>query len=499
MGEKKQARFRALLNEIECLNNISQTLSWDMRVVMPPAAADYRSRETGLLAKRIHSLRTSPEMEELLLILAADPPRDPVLLAAAQDARRTFDRLRRVPGDLLAACAAHTLQTEHAWPVARAENDFESIRPLLEQEFAYKRELAQCCGFGDDPLTGLMDQWEAGDTRAETDRLFAELKGELVPLLQELRDLPQPDRAPLRGTFSAAAQKAFCREVLRAVGFDFDRGRVDESAHPYTTFNHRQDVRITCRYFEDDFTRALGSSLHEGGHAIYWQDLDPALDGTPLARSASLPMDESQARFLECLLGRSLPFWEWALPVARRYFPALDDAPVEAFWRGLNGVRISPLRLGADELSYSLHILLRYELEKALFDGALAFGDLPGAWAELSERYLGVRPRNDGEGVLQDMHWFSGYIGYFQSYALGNVYASQFLRAMERDVPDLFDRVRRGDFVDLKAWNEGHIHRFGAAKAPRQILQDAAGEGLNAGRYTEYLREKYARVYGLKA
>lgn len=499
MGQKAEARFRALLNEIEELHNISQTLSWDMRVVMPPAAASYRSREMGYLAGRLHALQTSPEMEELLISLEADPPQDPVLRAALKASRRTFDQLRVVPGDLLAAYAAHNLQTEHAWPAARAANDYAGIRPLLEQEFAYKRDLAACFGFADDPLTGLMDQWEAGDTRTEMDGLFATLKGKLVPLLQQLRNLPQPDRTPLMGAFPKEKQKAFCRRVLEAVGFDFTRGRTDESPHPYTTFNHRRDVRITCRYFEDDFTRATMSSLHEGGHAIYWQNLGPELDGTPLARSSSLAMDESQARFLECMVGRSLPFWEWALPVACRYFPTLEDVSPEAFWRGLNGLRISPLRLGADELSYNLHILLRYELEKALFDGTLSFRDLPEAWNEKSEQYLGVRPRTDAEGVLQDMHWFSGYIGYFQSYTLGNVYASQFLCSIARDVPDLFDRVRRGDFAKLKAWNREHIHRFGAARSARQILRDATGEELNVDRYIGYLKEKYARVYGLKA
>ena len=250
-------------------------------------------------------------------------------------------------------------------------------------------------------------------------------------------------------------------------------------------------MRITCRYFEDDFTRAVGSSLHEGGHAIYWQNIGEELAGTGLDQSASLALDESQARFLECMLGRSLPFWQWALPLAGRHFPALAGTDPEAFWRGLNAFRPTPLRLEADELSYNLHILLRYELEKALFDGALSFRDLPTAWNEKSEAYLGVRPRGDGEGVLQDMH--SGYIGYFQSYTLGNCYAAQFLHAMQRDLPDLWTRVRRGDFTAVKDWNTVHIHRFGATRPARRILRDATGEDVDAGRYIGYPKEKYAR------
>ena len=476
MGQKNEARFRALMEKADYLTNISQTLSWDMRVMLPAGAAAYRGAEIGFLAGQLHALQTSEEMEELLLSLEA---------------------LKRVPEDLYAACSAHTLRTEQLWPRARAESDYELIRPQLEQAFAYRRALAACWGFEDDPLTGLMDRWEAGDTRAETDALFRELKAALVPLVQRLRDLPPPDRTPLLGDFPKAQQKALCRQVLTAVGFDFQRGRVDESAHPYTTFNHRGDVRITCRYFEDDFTRAVGSSLHEGGHAIYWQNIGEELAGTGLDQSASLALDESQARFLECMLGRSLPFWQWALPLAGRYFPGLAGTDPEAFWRGLNAFRPTPLRLEADELSYNLHILLRYELEKELFDGALSFRDLPEAWNERSASYLGVRPRSDGEGVLQDMHWFSGYIGYFQSYTLGNCYAAQFLGAMEKDLPDLFDRVRQGDFASVKAWNGAHIHRFGATRPARAILRDATGEDLNADRYVRYLAEKYARVYGL--
>lgn len=499
MGQKPEARFRAIMGQIDCLNSISSTLSWDMRVAMPPAGAACRSEEMERLAGRIHALKTSREMGELLSCLEADPPQDPVILAMESKARREYERLNRVPEDLFAAYAAHTLRTEALWPTARTNGDYELIRPLLAQEFAYKREISACCGFGDDPLTGLMDQWEPGLTRAEIDGLFETLKRELIPLMQALQALPQPDRKPLAGVFPIEKQKAFCRRVLEAVGFDFDRGRVDESPHPYTTVNHRQDVRITCRYFEDDFTRALFSSLHEGGHAIYGQSVDPALMGTGLGRAASFPMDEGQARFLECMIGHSLPFWEWALPLAKGWFPDLQDQSTAAFWRSLNALKVTPLRLGSDELSYNLHILLRYELEKELFDGALSFQDLPGAWNEKTKAYLGVRPRNDAEGVLQDMHWFSGFVGYYQNYTLGSCYASQLLGAMERDVPDLFEEVRRGRFNGVKAWNEAHVHRFGAIRPARQILRAAAGEDLNVDRYVRYLQEKYARVYGLQA
>ena len=497
MDYSAEERFRALMRKIDYLNNISQTLSWDMRVMMPKDAAEYRGAEMGFLAGQIHTLETSPEMEALLQELESTQPEDFVLRAMIRKARFTHDRLSKVPEALYAAYADHNLKTEHIWAEARAKNDYSMVLPFLKQEFTFKKELISCAGFADDPLTGLMDEWEAGTTRQQIDGLYEELKAFLVPFVQRLRVEPQPDPAPLRGCFPKEKQKAFCREVLQAVGYNFDRGRVDEGAHPYTTFNFRKDIRFTCRYFEDDFTRATLSCLHEGGHAIHWQNMGAELDGTTLAVSTSLSVDESQSRFQENILGRSLAFWEHFLPVARKYFPALEGVSPEAFYRALNALHVSPVRLTADELTYNLHIILRYELEKALLDGNLSFEDLPAAWNKKSMEYLGICPRNDAEGVLQDMHWFSGYICYFQSYVLGNCYDGHFLHAMQKDIPDLFDQVRRGDFSEILNWNVSHIHRFASTKTPRQVLLDATGEELSAGHYLRYLKDKYTEIYRL--
>ena len=495
MNQSTEERFRSLMQKIDYYTNISQTLSWDMRVMMPKDASEYRGAEMGFLAGQIHALQTSPEMEALLQELEEQPPEDHVLQAMVQKARRSFDRLTKVPEELCSEYAEHNLKTEHVWAEARARNDFSMVLPWLKQEFALKKELIGCIGFADDPVTGLMDEWETGTTREQIDRLYEELKTELIPFVQRLRAEPQPNPAPLQGRFPKEKQKAFCREVLEAVGYNFDRGRVDEGEHPYTTFNFRKDIRFTCRYFEDDFTRATLSCLHEGGHAIYWQNMAPELEGTTLAVSASLPIDESQARFQENILGRSLAFWEHFLPVAAKYFPELESVSPEHFYRALNALHISPLRLKADELSYNLHLILRYELEKALLDESLPFEELPAAWNEKSEAYLGVRPACDAEGVLQDMHWFSGYICYFQSYALGNCYDGHFLHAMEKDIPDLYSQVRRGIFSQILEWNTRRIHRFASTRSPQQILWNATGEKLSAGRYLKYLKEKYTEIY----
>ncbi len=497
MGRNTEQKFRSLMQKIDYFTNISQTLSWDMRVMMPKGAAEYRGEEMGFLAGQIHALETSSEMESLLLELEASPSEDAVLQAMVRKARQTYDKLTKIPETLYAAYADHNLKTEHVWAEARSKNDFSMVLPFLRQEFAYKKELISCSGYADDPVTGLMDEWEAGTTRQQIDRLFEELKAFLVPFVQRLSAEPQPDPSPLRGRFPREKQTAFCREVLQAVGYDFERGRVDEGAHPYTTFNFRKDIRFTCRYFEDDFTRAVLSSLHEGGHAIHWQNMGPELDGTTLAVSTSLPIDESQARFQENMLGRSLAFWEYFLPVAQRYFPELKEVNPEAFYRALNAVHISPIRLTADELTYNLHIIMRYELEKALLDGNLSFEDLPEAWNEKTKDYLGISPHCDAEGVLQDMHWFSGYICYFQSYVLGNCYDGHFLHAMQKEIPDLYEQVRRGDFTQILNWNVSHIHRFASTKTPHQVLWDATGEELSAKRYLQYLSDKYKGIYRL--
>ena len=497
MERRAEEQFRLLMQKIDYLNNISQTLAWDMRVMMPKDAAEYRGAEMGFLAGQIHELETSPEMEALLCELEERPPERELLRKMVRKARHTFDRQKNIPKELYAAYASHNLQTEHIWAAAREANDYALILPYLKQEFAYKKELISCAGFAEDPVTGLMDEWETGTTRKQIDRLYAELKAFLVPFLQRLREAPRPDLSPLRGRFPKDRQIAFCREMLRAVGYNFDRGRVDEGPHPYTSFNYRKDIRFTCRYFEDDFTRALLSSLHEGGHAIHWQNMGEDLDGTTMAVSSSLAIDESQARFQENVLGRSLAFWEYALPRAAVYFPELKGADPLAFYRALNALHLSPVRLTADELSYNLHLILRYELEKALMDGALSFEELPAAWNDLSETYLGVRPETDAEGVMQDMHWFSGYILYFQSYVLGNCYDGHFLHAMQQDIPGLFDRVRQGDFSEILGWNVSHIHRFASTKTPRQLLLDSTGEELSATHYLNYLKEKYSEIYGL--
>lgn len=498
MKKETELRFRQLMKKIDYYNNISNSLSWDMRVVLPPAAAEYRGDTMGFLANEVHRLKTSGEMQELLEELSEEPIPDFLLNRMFLKAKREYDKLTRIPPALFSEYAAHNLKTELVWQDARAANDYPLVLPYLKKEFALKKELACCFGSGDDPMTGLMDEWETGTTRGQIDTLFEELKGFILPLLEEIKGSgKQFDRSYLRGHYPAQAQRDFCREMLRTVGYDFSCGRLDESAHPYTTPNFRTDIRLTTRIFEDDFTNAAISSMHEGGHAIHWQHMSPQLDGTTLAVAASLPIDESQSRFMENIIGRSREFWSYFLPVAKKYFPGMRELDPEMMYRSLNAVTCDPRRLNADELTYNLHIMIRYEIEKLIFDGAVQFEELPAIWNQKTEEYLGVRPRDDAEGILQDMHWFSGYICYFQSYVLGNCYDGHFLHKMRQDIPDLFEQVRQGEFSGIVGWLSTNVHQYGASLTPAEVLKRAAGETLSAKRYISYIDAKYRDIYGI--
>lgn len=498
MKHETELRFRQLMKKIDCYNNISNSLSWDMRVALPPAAAEYRGDTMGFLANEVHRLKTSEEMKELIGELSEATVTDFILRRMLRKAEKEYGKLTRIPPELFSEYAAHNLKTELVWQDARANNDYQSVLPYLKREFDLKKEMSCCLGYSRDPMTGLMDEWEAGTTRSGIDTLFEELKGTILPLLKEIQASGKRfDREYIRGNYPVQAQRGFCREMLRTVGYDFSCGRLDESAHPYTTPNFRTDIRLTTRFFEDDFTNAAISCMHEGGHAIHWQHMSPKLDGTTLAVTASLPIDESQSRFLENIIGRSRPFWQYFLPVARTYFPEMRELAPEMMYRSLNAVSCGPLRLNADELTYNLHIIVRYEIEKLIFDGAVRFEDLPAVWNQKMEEYLGVRPKNDAEGILQDMHWFSGYICYFQSYVLGNCYDGHFLHKMQQDIPDMFEQVRCGQFGDIIGWLSRNIHQHAASLTPAEVLEKATGETLSAKRYIDYISEKYKDIYAI--
>jgi carboxypeptidase Taq len=341
--------------------------------------------------------------------------------------------------------------------------------------------------------------YEPGMTVEKLDKLFADVREQLVPLVSAIQQSNNvPDTSFLKQSFDVAEQKKFSKFILNELGYDFEAGRLDESVHPFATGLNPGDVRITTRYLPEDVTSALFGTIHECGHALYEQNISKELIGTPLCTGTSMGIHESQSRFWENMIGRSRPFWHRYYPKLQELYPdRLGNVPVEMFYKAINTVQPSLIRIEADELTYNLHIMIRYEIEKALFDGSLGVADLPAYWNAKYKEYLGVEPPNDGEGVLQDVHWSGGAFGYFPSYSLGNMYSAQFRRTIEKELGDLDDLTANGRFAELKDWLVERIYRYGKLQTPHEIVTRVTGEPLNPQYLIEYLSAKYGEIYGL--
>lgn len=490
--------FRARMKEINHIHNIEEALMWDTRVNLPPKGSNYRSEVMGYLSGQKFRLKTSPEMKELLDELSVYTFNDVIINKMIAVARRDYNRMVAVPADLNARYAEHSIMTELIWQEARKKNDYNMVKGVLKKSFDYKREYARYYGFGDNVMDYPLSEWEEGLNTRKMDAIFGELKAYILPMLGKVRVSGKDySREKLKGHYPREAQHRFIHEVTAAVGYDHEAGRIGESAHAFTLRLYPlDDIRFTTRIFENDFTNALISSMHEGGHAMYAQNIAPGLRGTTLAVGTSWGFDEGQARFFENFIGRSLEFWRRFYPLARQYFPSLTMS-VEEFYRNLNAVSFGPLRLTADEMTYNLHIIIRYELEKRFYDEGLDVDELPGLWADKYEEYLGIRPRNDAEGILQDVQWFSGWIGYYQNYVLANCYDGHFLASLQKAIPDFWKQVESGRFEEINAWQSEHVRQYGALYSPAEILHKFSGETLSASHYINYLKQKFEPLYGI--
>ncbi len=497
-------QLRARVAEVARYGAAAAVLGWDQETFMPPKGQPARARQLRALAQLMHQRGTDPQVGEWLSQAEADmrsqgwdPDSDPARFLKV--ARREYDRATKVPTEWVAEFAQLTSEAKMHWQQARAQKDFTLFAPYLRRIVAMRRDYASFFAPYDHIYDPLLDAFEPGMKTATVQQLFARLRTEQVALLKAILARPQVDDAFLYRPFPVAQQKAFVRWVLEHMGFDFEAGRLDESAHPFTTGFSVHDVRLTTRYKETDFFgQAFYSSLHEMGHGLYGQGVNPDYEETPLAGGASLGVHESQSRLWENLVGRSRPYLTWLLPHLRQAFPGvLDDVDLDAFYRGVNKVQPSLIRTEADEVTYNLHIMLRLDLEIALLEGSLDVDDLPEVWNRRMEEDLGVRPGNDAEGVLQDIHWSMGSLGYFPTYALGNVMSAQIWQAVRRDLPDLDAQMQVGRFADLLAWLREHIHRYGSKFEPLEVLRKATGQDLQAEPYLDYLRTKYGEIYGL--
>jgi len=498
--EDKLARMKTLLAEIADLNGAAALLGWDQQVYMPAGAADARGNQLGTLGTIAHEKATAPELGKLLEELTKtaaglDPDSDDARLIKV--AARDFDKAMRIPSDYIVETSKAQSAGFQAWRQARQESNFSLFRAPLERLVELSRRYVTFFPPADHPYDVLLNEFEPRMKTAEVKAIFESLRPQQVALVKAIGEKPQVEDGFLHQPFDETKQWDFGVEVISAFGYDWNHGRQDKAPHPFTQSMGFGDTRITTRVAPDFFNMMIFGTMHECGHALYEQGLAPALARSPLADGASLAVHESQSRMWENLVGRSLPFWEHFYPRLKKIFPQLGKVPLEKFYKGINKVQPSMIRVEADEATYNLHIMLRMEIEIGLVEGTLAVKDLPAIWNARMQEYLGVTPPDDAHGVLQDVHWSTGLMGYFSTYALGNLVSVQLWEKIGRDIPDLADQIRAGKFDGLLAWLRLNVHRHGRKFEPQELVQKVTGSKIDPAAYLRYLNQKYGAIYGL--
>jgi len=487
--------------ETAYLGSAIAVLHWDQRTQIPPKAHAHRVGQLATLAKMRHQMVTDPIIGEMLAVVEdSDLTHDPISIEAVniREWRRSYDRAAKISEELAVALARASAEGQSVWEKARPKNDWPLFKPYLERIVTLKREQAEALGYEQEPYDALLDDYERGETARSLEPIFSRLRPALVDLLEQIKGSARvSDLCLQRMRFPIADQESFAKAVAIHIGYDMDAGRLDVSAHPFTTGIGPGDVRITTRYKESSFSEAFFSVIHEAGHALYHQGLPLEHWGTPFCRPVSLGINESQSRMWENMVARSSAFWRRFYPEAQAKFAALHDVPFESFLLSVNEVTPSLIRTEADEVTYNLHVLLRFELEVALVRGDLQVDDLPAVWNEKMRAYLGLTPPDYSSGVMQDVHWSSGSIGYFPTYTLGNLSAAQFFAKANEQITDLEYQISRGDFSELLGWLRRNIHSQGSRYLPRDLIRHVTGEDLDSKYLIDYLNRKYTKIYML--
>ncbi len=484
--------------ELADLNSAGALVGWDQETKMPRKGIEGRSHVSATLAGILHDKITDPVLGEDLAILAADTGElQEEARALVREFRRIADRETRVPRDLVRALAEAQAKSTAAWAEARKANDFDAFLPHLTGIIRLKREHAEALGYADEPYDALLEDYEPGTSTATVAGILGDLRDELVPLVRSIAESNGPDNGLLAGPYDLERQDTFGREVVAAMGFDLEAGRLDLSEHPFTSGIHAGDVRLTTRY-KDDLGVGLFGTIHEAGHGLYEQNLSPANRRNPLGHATSLGMHESQSRMWENMVGRGRPFWKHFFPRLRELFPErLVGTDPDTFYRAVNRVEPSLIRIEADEISYNLHIVIRFELEREFLSNRLQAVDLPEAWNAKYSRYLGITPPSPDVGVMQDIHWAAGLVGYFPTYSLGNLYAAQLYEAATRDIADLEERIAGGDLLPLRDWLVENVHRWGRTYSALELIERVTGRPFSAAAFKNYIRSKFGELYPL--
>ncbi len=488
----------AEIREIGQLESVESLLDWDLETHMPPNGLKARAEQLSVMARLAHDRKTSPQLGELLSKLNGDSS-DPAEATNIRETRRIYDRAVKVPVELVGRIASVSAIAKGAWGKARQDSAFDAFAPHLSELLELKREVADRVGHDGDRYDALLSEFEPGATTDEVAGVFGALRGPLSEFVRQLTESStKPDPSVLARRFPQAAQEQLARILAAAIGFDFKSGRLDVSTHPFCSGSTPHDVRLTTRYDERFFSAAIFGTLHEAGHGVYEQGLDANHMFTPMGSAVSLGIHESQSRMWENMIGRSRAFWEHFYPQCQAAFrESLTDVSLDGFVAAINTVQPSLIRVEADEVTYNLHIILRFELERDMIAERLSVTDIPEMWNTKIKELLGITPNNDAEGCLQDIHWSMGTFGYFPTYALGNLYAAQFLAAARRAVPDLTERIARGDLTSLLDWLRTNIYRHGQRYRANELVEVVTGQPLSIEPFMSYLRERFSPFYGL--
>lgn len=495
----KLNRFKELYGEVSDLGRASSVLGWDQQVNMPPGGGEARGQQLATLSKLAQEKFTSDEMGQLIEDLKKEyPDPDTDEGAMVRVAARTYEKAKRVPPEFVAEQAIAGTKGFEAWVEAKSKSDFSIFRPFLEKNVELVRKYVSFFPPADHPYDVLLDDFEPGMKTAEVQTIFNNLRPQQVSLIKAISESKQVDDKFLHRKFNEQKVWELGEKIITKFGYDFSRGRQDKAPHPFETTFSVNDVRITNRFEEGNPLATLFSAMHESGHAMYEQGVNPAYDRTPLESGTSLAVHESQSRMWENIVGRSLPFWEHFYPELKKTFSSkLDGVSLKTFHKAINKVEPSFVRVNADEATYNMHIMLRLELEIGMVEGSIAIKDLPEIWNAKMKEYLGVTPPNDAKGVLQDIHWSYGSIGYFSTYALGNIVSAQLWERINKDIKDLDEQIRKGKFDALRIWLNEKVHTFGHKYDPQDLVQKITGSKIDSSAYVRYLTNKYSGIYKL--
>lgn len=497
----KLKEFKEYLNKINQYEQASNILQWDMQTYMPYNGGDSNTDVLTMLSSKSFELSVSDKMKDLLDNLT-NPETfnnlDSISKKMISECKKQYDDNKNIPPNLYSKYIQVVSQSEQTWQKAKSDNDFKTMVPYLKEIIELTKEMYSYSKPNVDTYNALLDDYEKGITANQLDTIFKELKEGTIPLIEAISKKDKINQHIFNGHYPIHLQERLSNYFLDVINFDFKSGCLSQSEHPFTTgINSPYDVRITTNYDINDIRSSLFSVLHEGGHAIYEQNINPKLVGTRLNTGASMGIHESQSRFYENIIGRNLSFWKKHYNKVCEILPSYSNISLDKFYKGINSVEPSLIRIDADELTYNLHVIIRFELEKALFSGNLEVKDLSTAWNDKMKEYLGIIPKDDTTGVLQDCHWYSGLFGYFPSYSLGNIYSGQFLNQIEKELGPIDCLIEDDRLVDINNWLKVNIHQYGLMKSPTEIIKDSCNSGIDTKPIIKYYTDKYSSIYNL--